>query len=494
MIRKFLFLTLINCLALSANDNPLSGKVLDAETKEPLPFTNIAVIGKQLGTVSNLEGYFMLEAQPEDSIVFSYVGYRSAKFLAADLFNQSQVRLNPASVNLKEVHVSSKALTTKEILKKVEERFESNHNMNLSRQEVFFHKYERSPFSKDNKIRVKKSNFVGLDGQTVDELMAMMPEEMVEYQDAQVELYQGEGGSKLVPIQAVSLEEGSQKELAKELEDKLQAFMDDLEQTVENPDTYFKIRTGVFAFKMDPEEEGDTLWKENERDSLNYSLSTNAVKTNINHLYKDYAHIDSKYWEFVNKPGKYHYNKKDITVIGDELVYEIHFSPKKGGLYQGRIFVSTSSFAVLQLDFAFAGEKVDEKFQVLGIGHALKYRSGRVIFEKDGDNYPVKYINAQQHEWVSIDRDFSFKKKEKRALTDKELNEIKFEVELEFDMNSSWELLVLNRDKIITSQYEAVEEPDVIKYKKEYAHTPEMWSNGTVIVPTSELKKYTRKN
>ena len=36
----------------------ISGKVIDGETKEALPFASIGILGKPIGTISNLQGEF----------------------------------------------------------------------------------------------------------------------------------------------------------------------------------------------------------------------------------------------------------------------------------------------------------------------------------------------------------------------------------------------------------------------------------------------------
>lgn len=130
---------------------------------------------------------------------------------------------------------------------------------------------------------------------------------------------------------------------------------------------------------------------------------------------------------------------------------------------------------------------------MLGFGHSMDFKKGHVIFEKTDEGYFVKYIYAKQHEKALIDRNLSIKKKQRRFLNDKELNEIKVEVKMAFEMKSNWELLVLNRQKITENDFEKAKEPTIIKFKKEYAYNPEKWKNRTVIAPTTELKKYKRK-
>ena len=56
----------------------LSGRVYDRENKESLPYVNISVRGTQLGTSSNIDGYFTLLNVPSDTsaILISYIGYK----------------------------------------------------------------------------------------------------------------------------------------------------------------------------------------------------------------------------------------------------------------------------------------------------------------------------------------------------------------------------------------------------------------------------------
>jgi len=157
------------------------------------------------------------------------------------------------------------------------------------------------------------------------------------------------------------------------------------------------------------------------------------------------------------------------------------------------VFVSMLSYAVLQLDFAFAAGVQTEQFDLFGFEHSMNMKRGRVIFEKGKNGYFLKYVSAFQQETARVERDFSILKKEKRFLTDKELSELKLELEIFFDINSSWELLMLESQEIEQPGFEAVKQPLLTKFKIEYAYTPEMWNNRTVLAPTAELKKIKRR-
>lgn len=52
------------------------GKITDAESNEPLPYVNIGIPGASIGTVSDEQGYYLIEIPPDkiiDSLYFSMV-------------------------------------------------------------------------------------------------------------------------------------------------------------------------------------------------------------------------------------------------------------------------------------------------------------------------------------------------------------------------------------------------------------------------------------
>ena len=60
------------------------GQVIDAATKEPLPYVNIGQLNKNIGTVSDETGYFELEVNTEqnsrDTLRFSMIGFERSTF------------------------------------------------------------------------------------------------------------------------------------------------------------------------------------------------------------------------------------------------------------------------------------------------------------------------------------------------------------------------------------------------------------------------------
>lgn len=479
-----------------AQNQAFKGTISDAVSKAPLPFTNIFVENQQRGTVSNSEGKFVLSSEdivPDDIISFSYMGYNTYKITAKELKETHQIYLRPSVTELKEVEVNSRPLTAEEIIDLVIENYPENHPETNEKRHMYYHHYEKTPFSDHNKITLKESDFVGLDKTLFNDVFEQLPNTFIEYQDAVLDLYTLEEQHKLTPIEAISLEEGSMEKLAQEMEKKLSAFFTDIEQTTQNKDTYYQFKTGILGFKFG-KEGVDSSWSTHRKDTINYHVPTTYLKTEIHSLLKNYTDPESDNWEFLTQPKKYRYTKENITVFNEELIYVISFVPEQKGVFQGKIYVSATTYGLLQLDFEFAEGKQTEKFQLLGIGHAINYKKGRVIYEKKDSTYALKYIQAQQQEIASVDRKFTVKKKEKRFFIDKKLNQIKLHASLFFDINSTKEILFLDRSDLDKNTFENITEPKTIKFKKEYAHSPDIWKNRTVIAPAKALKNYKSEN
>ena len=158
------------------------------------------------------------------------------------------------------------------------------------------------------------------------------------------------------------------------------------------------------------------------------------------------------------------------------------------------MYINSDNYAILQLDYEYAPGKSNQNIQLFGLGHSMKNRGARVIFVKGDTGYYIKYIREKKIEFASLNRNISLLKKEKKILFDKVLNKIKLGMELALDIYNNLEVLVLDKNELTKENYDKVNEPKYMKFKKEFVYTPEMWENRTVIVPDKELKIYQRKN
>ncbi len=94
----------------NAQVTKLMGHVIDAKTKESLPFVNITLKGTKIGTITDYNGNYILETTfGADSAIAYFIGYkRNAKRIIKNKFQTVNFELMPSSLELNEVVVSVK--------------------------------------------------------------------------------------------------------------------------------------------------------------------------------------------------------------------------------------------------------------------------------------------------------------------------------------------------------------------------------------------------
>ncbi|PJJ84544.1 carboxypeptidase-like regulatory domain-containing protein [Mucilaginibacter auburnensis] len=100
-----------------AQGQTITGQVKDAKTGEGLPFVNIGIIGRAVGTVSSDAGSYRINLSNHvaDSLKFSMIGYRSQVFAVKELVNQQgalNISLAPEIKQLNEVKVTNRKWKT----------------------------------------------------------------------------------------------------------------------------------------------------------------------------------------------------------------------------------------------------------------------------------------------------------------------------------------------------------------------------------------------
>ena len=111
---------------LSAQTGTVSGRVMDAKTREPLPFTNVYVNNTTLGVTTNNQGEFTLLKLPigVTELVFSFLGYttQQVRVIISQTTNLSlTISLSPDAQPVSEVTIKANRDKTWE---KQERRFE----------------------------------------------------------------------------------------------------------------------------------------------------------------------------------------------------------------------------------------------------------------------------------------------------------------------------------------------------------------------------------
>ena len=117
-LKIYLIIFILLCSVVSvSSQNFIEGYVKDKKNNTPVQYVNIGIIGKNIGTVSQNNGFFRMIIEDkyfDDSLRFSILGYKSITVKVYDFLkefkNNQLIFMEPELVNLKEVIVSAKGL------------------------------------------------------------------------------------------------------------------------------------------------------------------------------------------------------------------------------------------------------------------------------------------------------------------------------------------------------------------------------------------------
>ncbi len=116
MKKYFLLLlfSLLTVVVFSQESNPINGKVLSTATDDPLENVNIVNLNEVIGTTTDKEGAFSIRAKVNDTLYFSYLGYKSIRVRVTNdwlKFGDIKVKMTELGIALEEVVVKPVQLT-----------------------------------------------------------------------------------------------------------------------------------------------------------------------------------------------------------------------------------------------------------------------------------------------------------------------------------------------------------------------------------------------
>ncbi len=116
-------ISLLASCVLSHAQEHIVGRVVDAKTGEPLPFTSIYVNGEN-STISNADGEFCVDIERSDSLRFTYVGYKTL-WLAGGKVGTT-VPMHADDNTLSEVTVMGSELIIKNVLGRIKKEYKKH--------------------------------------------------------------------------------------------------------------------------------------------------------------------------------------------------------------------------------------------------------------------------------------------------------------------------------------------------------------------------------
>ncbi len=108
-----------------------SGLILDKKTNQPLPYVNIGILNREIGTVSNSNGKFSLELKEEfknDTIRISSISFKPVEILIRNIIQKTEptiYKLEEDISELNEVVITAKSFKKRTLGNKTESKFVS---------------------------------------------------------------------------------------------------------------------------------------------------------------------------------------------------------------------------------------------------------------------------------------------------------------------------------------------------------------------------------
>jgi hypothetical protein len=111
-MNKLMVLVFLMCCN-AAFGQSITGVLVDSKSRQPIQFANIGIAGKNIGTVTNVNGMFDLYVDSKydnDTLLFSIIGYKTLLIKISDLRKQGEnyVLLDERTYDLAEVIVKPK--------------------------------------------------------------------------------------------------------------------------------------------------------------------------------------------------------------------------------------------------------------------------------------------------------------------------------------------------------------------------------------------------
>jgi len=472
----------------------IKGKVLDADTQLPLAFTNIGILSKNRGTVSNEEGKYLLNIiglQLSDTVSFNYMGYKAVKISISDLVHAPVVQLSENVISISDFVVYGNDIDAKAIVKKVLENKERNYKPSLQKSRMFI----RNRYATDMlKLKVKplKNTFDQLDENTARLIERSVPKKQLSYTDYYGDVYSTNNKDidkgeriKLSPIKIISLKDNVDYS---EIENTFGNLFKDTKD-----DEYWKVASGIFSTKANFENDSSKIDSTYSIEEYKNTMNSWFFTEQINRSNRFLSMNSDESWEFLYDTGKYNYTMFGGTRIKGEDVYIIDFEAKRRGDFKGRLYISCSTFAILKADYQFAEGKLGTDVNMFGISYKETIQKITLFYENHDGIYKLKYFFRQEGELVGVSRKVELIKKRERFLLDKTIARYKVHLEIKARNLNSIEILVIDDIVISEQEFAGFKSKKRLKVKHVNIFDDKMWQGYSIIAPTEQMKDYRKR-
>ena len=464
MKKSIIFLLFV----VNLNSQSLTVKVLDSLSFSPIPFATV-YFSNGKGIITNEEGKFELieqQFEKKDTLFISSMGYKKVS-LALDNFNDSIIYMTPKMIELGNVIITNRNLSSKEIIEKVKKGIDKNYQTQLSENKIFY-RNEFNGTTEKFKLNKFKSSIDEINSFLIDSLLNSLPKE-------------NKGISEVLCYYYGSLEEKNQKinliksrETYNKEDEMLKSLNSRLEESLKESlksNSYFKIRSGLLPFSGDLKIDGlwdvedstsqEAIKKAQESDLKRKQNFAASRKSRITNIYSKLFYNDGTDLDFILKSNKYNFSSPELTYLGNQLVYIIYCEPKGSRDFKGTLYINSDDFAIVRIDFE--NVKPLFKLKLLGISVNNYLQEGRMVFSKlNNENYSLSYFQLSSARKLGIDRPFKIIEKNKYVKGRRKQNQISFKLDLVFNSIYSQELQVFESKVIDEKNFQKIKEENKV--------------------------------
>jgi hypothetical protein len=476
---KKIFVSLIFILSiLNSSSQTLQIKVIDSISEKPIAYSNV-YFSNNNGLITDGTGNFELiksQLSQNDSMYVSMIGYDKKSFLVNN-FNDSLIKLVQSPIKLSSVFLTSKKLSSNEIISSVIKNIEMNYEKEFTENKIYLSRKSNSITEKFT-IDKFKSTVPNINSSLIDSLLANLKKDNNSGLQTLAYYYKNfEEEAQKIKIIKSRETHNKQGEVLESISKKMEeAFKNELKS-----DSYFKIKSGIFGGNLDIDglEEIDSTniesVKKFEKKEINEKddFANSQVRT-VNRLYNSLFFEKDSYLNFILKPNKYIFSEPKIDVLGNDLVYIIEATPKGRGKYSGILYINTDDFAVVRIDFK--NIKPVYNIKLLGVFVNIYLRDGKMILSKfKNKKYSLSYFKINSGRRVGFDRPLKLIEKNKNVKGRRKQNQISFRMDIISDEKTETELQVFKSKKISKDEFENLKNKNQVlpEYSEEF--TSNFW-------------------
>ena len=471
---KKIFVYLIFILSiLNSSSQTLQIKVIDSISEKPIAYSNV-YFSNNNGLITDGTGNFELiksQLSQNDSMYVSMIGYDKKSFLVNN-FNDSLIKLVQSPIQLSSVFLTSKKLSSDEIISSVIKNIEMNYEKEFTENKIYLSRKSNSITEKFT-IDKFKSTVPNINGSLIDSLLANLKKDNNSGLQTLAYYYKNfEDEAQKIKIIKSRETHNKQGEVLESISKKMEeAFKNELKS-----DSYFKIKSGIFGGNLDIDglEEIDSTniesVKKFEKKEINEKddFANSQIRT-INRLYNSLFFEKDSYLNFILKPNKYIFSEPKIDFLGNDLVYIIEATPKGRGKYSGILYINTDDFAVVRIDFK--NIKPVYNIKLLGVFVNIYLRDGKMILSKfENKKYSLSYFKINSGRRVGFDRPLKLIEKNKNVKGRRKQNQISFRMDIISDEKTITELQVFDSKKISKEEFENLKNKNQVlpEYSEEF--------------------------